>query len=248
MMLSTRPRMFTRLAAGVLLLSLMLPTPAHAQFGNIFSVIIGLLGQIKGFQTSMQQLVKVQTWPLQLINQARGFVTGVINQYQTQMQAIVNVRIQSAQLPSPQQLESLMRSGNTSNIANISAGYGSTYGTMPTVAQAPAEVRQSIDLGDALARDSLAQTVASDQTSSQLLRTADALETSAAQAAPGSAPYVTASALATTLESMAFQHKLLAAQLREEAANLANHSAAMKARTQSTNTLYKTVQDMLSAH
>jgi len=47
---------------------------------------------------------------------------------------------------------------------------------------------------------------------------------------------------------MAFQHKLLAAQLRSEAANLANHAAAMKARTQSTNTLNKTVHDMLSAH
>ena len=248
MMQSQKPRLYARFAAGVLALCLLMPYPAHAQLGSIFSVINGLLGQIKGFQTNMQQLVQVQTWPLQLINQARGFVTVLINQHQGQMHSIFNAPIRSAQLSSPQQLESLMRSGNTASVANISTGYSSTYGILPSAVQAPLEVRQGIDLEDSLARDSLAQTVASDQTSSQLLATADAMETSAAQSAPGSAPYVTASALATTLQSMAFQHKLLAAQLREEAANLANHSAAMKARTQSTNSLYKAVQDMLSAH
>jgi hypothetical protein len=248
MMQSQRPQAYTQLATGVLVLCLLVPSPAHAQFGSIFSVINGLLSQIKGYQTSMQQLVQVQIWPLQLINQSRGFVTGIITHYQAQMHAIVNVPIQSAQLPSPQQLESLMRSGNTATLASISAAYSNTYGILPTAVEAPAEVRQSIDIEDAMARDSLAQTVASDQTSGHLLAAADALETRASQSAPGSAPYVTASALATTLQSMAFQHKLLAAQLRSEAANLANHAAAMKARTQSTNTLNKTVHDMLSAH
>jgi hypothetical protein len=232
----------------VLALLMLMPYPLHAQFGSIFSVINGLLGQIKGFQTGTQQLVQVQIWPPQLINQARGFVTVLINQHQGQMHSIFSAPIRSAQLPSPQQLESLMRSGNTAGVANIATGYSSTYGILPSAVEAPPEVRQGIDLEDSLARDSLAQTVASDQTSSQLLATADAMETSSAHSAPGSAPYVTASALATTLQSMAFQHKLLAAQLREEAANLANHSAAMKARTQSTNSLYKTVLDMLSAH
>jgi hypothetical protein len=248
MKLGPTTRVTTRIAAGVLFLCLMLPSPAHAQFGNIFSVINGLLGQIKGLEASMQQLVEVKTWPLELISQARSFVTGMISQYQAQMHAIVNVPVQSAQLPSPQQLESLMRSGNTANLAHISTGYSSTYGILPSAVDAPPEVRQAIDLEDALARDSLAQTVASDQTSAQLLTSADTLEAHVSQAAPGAAPYLTGSALATTLQSMAFQHKLLAAQLREEAANLANHSAALKARTQSTNTLYKTVHDMLRAH
>ena len=63
MMQSQKPRLYARFAAGVLALCLLMPYPSHAQFGSIFSVINGLLGQIKRFQTNMQQLVQVQIGP-----------------------------------------------------------------------------------------------------------------------------------------------------------------------------------------
>jgi len=66
-----------------------------------------------------------------------------------------------------------------------------------------------MDMNDALAQDSLKQTVASDQANTSLLQIADEMENNATLA-PGTSSYMSASGYAATLQTLAFQHKLLA--------------------------------------
>jgi hypothetical protein len=70
--------------------------------------------------------------------------------------------------------------------------------------------------------------VISDQASERMLSAADAMERQAATAAPGSASMLSAQALAANLESHAFLQRMLAAELREEAARLAHANALLK--------------------
>ena len=85
-----------------------------------------------------------------------------------------------------------------------------------------------MDMDDALAKDSLAQSVAADQVSGNLIQIANQIESEASTTAPGTADILSATARAAELESLASQHKLLAAMLREEAANLAHHNGILK--------------------
>ena len=99
-------------------------------------------------------------------------------------------------------------------LGNLGPAYNATYGAVPSPQQAPNDLRQIMDMNDALAQDSLKQTVASDQANTNLLQIADQMENNATLA-PGTSSYMSASAYAATLQTLAFQHKLLAAQLRE---------------------------------
>ena len=57
---------------------------------------------------------------------------------------------------------------------------------------------------------------------------ANKIENAASQAAPGSAPFLTASAVAASIESQAVRQKMIAAELRQEAAQLAHANALRK--------------------
>jgi hypothetical protein len=60
------------------------------------------------------------------------------------------------------------------------------------------------------------------------LQAADQLESGASQTAPGSAPFLTASAVVASIQSQAVTQKMLAAELRQEGARLAHQSVLRK--------------------
>jgi hypothetical protein len=127
-----------------------------------------------------------------------------------------------------QQLEQVIRNGQTSDFAILKTNYGNTYGPVPAATAAGAPDRAMTDMDDALALDVLSALKQSDAAGALTLQMADQIEDGASQAAPGSAPFLTASAEAASIQCQALTQKLLAAELRQEAARLAHTNALRK--------------------
>jgi hypothetical protein len=102
-----------------------------------------------------------------------------------------------------------------------------------------------MDIDDALAMDSLKTAIVSDQTTQNLLDLADSLEHQSVDAAPGSAPLLTAQARITDLVAQAQLAKMLAAELRQEAAKLAHQNALLKQSAAATRNLQNQMQHVL---
>lgn len=243
-----------RIAVVILCVALAVPVPAHAGILDIFSSIEsvikqdigGALEDIRAIQTRVQTLYKEVLWPVAAIEQAHSFVSRTITSYRGWMNSVFTLPIASAQLSAPQQFESRFLSGSAGGYAGMSTSYTATYGSLPTTQQAPSSRLQIMDINDALAKDSIAQSMASDQANTQMLTLANQMENGAATAAPGTAPYLTASALTATLQTQAFQLKLLASQLREVSAQLAHQNARFKQLIAERSQLNQNLQQMLT--
>lgn len=247
-------RVVVRSITAILCLALLIPTEAHAGILDIFSSIdstinktIGqALTDIRTLQTQIQTLYKEVLWPIAAINQAQSFINSTIQTYRGWMNTVYKLPISSAQLSNPRQFESLFLGGNAASLSQMRTGYSTTYGALPATNNAPSSTLQIVDMNDALAKDALAQSMASDQANTQMLSLADKMESTASTAAPGSSSYLTASALTATLQTQAFQLKLMASQLREESAQLAHQNARLKQSIANRNQLNQNLQQMLS--
>ena len=225
--------------AGVLISTLVVaPPPAEAQ-GGIIQAIQAVLNVINGaIQTALNAINTVRAainnlyqnliWPVQLISQARAQIAQMINQYRGLMASILGIDLHSATLPTPQSLENAMRDHQVNNFSALSQAFGSTYGAIPPSTDASQADRDMSDMDDALTLDSLKALKVSDSATDLELVAADSIETSASQAAPGSAPFLTASAVASSIRSQALTQKMLAAELRQEAAHIAHQNGFRK--------------------
>src|SRR5271157_4654028 len=77
------------------------------------------------------------------------------------------------------------------------------------------------------------------------LQSADAIENSASQAAPGSAPFLTATAITSGIHAQALTQKLLAAELRQEAARIAHRNTLRKENATNTTQLRGVLVNLL---
>ena len=192
--------------AGVMVLTLAgVPQPAHAQSGilsgiqAILNVINGMiqtaLTSINTVRTAVSNLQQLVAWPQQLINQAKAQVAQMIGQYRSLMSTIFHVRLSSATLPNPQAFESVIRDHQVSNFSSLTTTFQNTYGGIPAATAANLTDRAMSDMDDALTLDNLKTLKASDQATDIELQSADSVENAASQAAPGSAPFLTAAAI-----------------------------------------------------
>jgi hypothetical protein len=236
---SQRRRVLAVVVAGIVVSALLIAPPvAQAQVGIVqaiqaaLSVINGVihdaLNAIHTVRTEIGYLYQSVIWPVQLINQSRALVTQMINQYRSLMAGILAMNLSSATLPSPQALETIIRDHQVSNFSALTRSYGTTYGAIPTSADASQADREMSDMDDAFALDSLKTLKISDNATDLELQVGNAIEDSASQAAPGSAPFVTASAVASSIRSQAITQKMLAAELRQEAAHIAHQNGLRK--------------------
>jgi hypothetical protein len=235
----TRTRLVAVMLTGVMIVTLVaVPQPAHAQ-GGIIGEIQAVLGIINGLiqaglngintvRSAVNTLQQTIVWPQQLINQAKAQVTQMIGQYRNLMSAIFHINLNSATLPNPQALEAVIRDHQVNNFANVTAVFANTYGVIPVATAANPTDRSMSDMDDALALDNLKTLKAGDQASDVELQSADAIETAASQAAPGSAPFLTATAVTSGIQSQALTQRLLAAELRQEAARIAHRNELRK--------------------
>jgi hypothetical protein len=152
----------------------------------------------------------------------------MIGQYRGPMQDIFNINLKSATLPSPTGLENVMRNHQTADLGSLSSAYQSTFGSLPAAAEASPADRMMMDMDDALAADSLKTLKESDAADDLTVQAGNKIEDAASQAAPGSAPFLTATAVVASIQSQALTQKMLAAELRQEAARLAHQNALRK--------------------
>lgn len=234
----TRQQVLALTMAGVLAVALVTPPTTQAQ-GSLVTAIQSVLNAINGLikaalnsinsvRTAISNFYQQATWPVALINQAKAMVTQMIGQYRSVMQNIYSINLKSATLPNPIGLENAMRNHQTNDFGSLTTSFGSTYGSVPTATAASPADRTMMDMDDALAVDNLKTLKMSDTADDLTLQAANNIENAASQAAPGSAPFLTATAVVASIESQALTQKMLAAELRQEAARLAHENALRK--------------------
>jgi hypothetical protein len=244
--------------AGILVSTMLFVPPLAEAQGGLVQAIQAVLNVINGMlknaltaintaRTAMNALYQNFVWPVQLINQARAQVTQMINQYRALMASILNLNLSSATLPTPQSLETMMRDHRVNNFNSLGQSFGNTYGAIPTSVDASQADRDMSDMDDALTLDSLKTLKASDNATDLELQAANSIENSATQAAPGSAPFMTASAVASSIRSQALTQKMLAAELRQEAAHIA-HQNGFRKRGATFTTQFRTLMMNLLEH
>lgn len=236
---SSRRRVLAVAVAGMLASALLIAPPLAEAQGGIVQAIQAVLNVINGVihkalnaintvRTEISYMYQNTIWPLQLINQSRALVTQMISQYRSLMTGILGMNLRSATLANPQALETMIRDHQVNNFNALSQSFGTTYGAIPTALDASQADRDMSDMDDALALDSLKTLKISDNGTDLELQAANSIEDSASQAAPGSAPLMTASAVASSIRSQAVTQKMLAAELRQEAAHIAHQNGFRK--------------------
>jgi len=221
-----------------------------ALFKTITSTIQGAIGGALGGIQTLQNMVnnfrQQIIWPLDQLNHARAFVTSTRAQYGGVMFQIQAIKNNSATLTNPSRLESLFRNGQSGTVGQFQPLYTNVYGNVPSSTDARLLQRNMIDMDDALAQGSLKTTVLSDQTTQGMLALADSIEQQSASAAPGSAPMLATQAGISELESQAYLEKVLASELRQEAAKLAHQNSLLKQSATSTHNLMNQTQQVLT--
>lgn len=236
---SSRRRVLAVAVAGILAWALLIAPPVAEAQGGIVQAIQAVVNVINGVihdalnaintvRTEITDLYQNLIWPVRLIQQSRALVTQMINQYRSLMASILGMNLRSATLPNPQTLETMIRDHQVNNFDALTQSFGNTYGPVPTSVDASQADRDMSDMDDALALDSLKTLKVSDNATDLELRAANAIEDSASQAAPGSALLVTASAVASSIRSQAITQKMLATELRQEAAHIAHQNGFRK--------------------
>jgi len=254
--IQSRRRLMAVSLVGVMVVTLVgVPQPAQAQVGilggieAILNVINGViqtaLTTINTVRTAMNNLQQLVVWPQQLINQARTQVTQMIGQYRGLMSNIFHIRLNSATLPMPQALEAVIRDHQVNNFPALTATFTNNYGPIPITTAASAGDRDMSDMDDALTLDNLKTLKAGDQATDIELQSADAIENSSSQAAPGSAPFLTATAITSAIHAQGLTQKLLASELRQEAARLAHRNTLRKENATDTTQLRGVLVNLL---
>jgi hypothetical protein len=214
--------------------------------GSLLATGNGLLGSINNLFQALVNLWETVVYPIGLIAQARAIVTQLVGQFRGLITAIDHISVSSATLPNPSALESIMRNGAISDFGQFNQAFRTTYQPLPAATDIGPNDLQLVDMSDALAMDTLKTLKASDQIVTQTLQASQNIEDEAAQAAPGSAAYLTGAGMVAAVENQAMMQRMLAAELREEAAILAHSNAIRKRQAdlagqfrQDTKTLFK---------
>lgn len=244
-------RAIVAVLVGVLVCGIVLPQPAYAQFGfvglfaaingvlnTINTVIRGLLATANGILSGISSLfqafwnlLNTVVYPPSLIARAQALASSMIAQFRGLLASIFNIRVNSAQLPNPTALESVMRNRSASDLGQLGQAYVQTYRPVPAPTDAHPMERDLIDMDDAVAMAQLKTLKAADAIADQTIAAADLIENEAQQVAPGTAAYLSAAGIIAALENQAIMQKMVAGQMRQEAARLAHENMVRKRNT-----------------
>jgi hypothetical protein len=244
--------------AGVIVVTLVVTPPqAQAQGGIIQAIqavlkvlntlILPVVNSIHGTRSANSTFYQTTVWPVQSISQANAQVLQMMGQYGNLMSRILGINLRSATLPAPQSMETLLRDHQVNNFGSLTQSFNSTYRTIPTPTDASQADRDMADFDDALTLDSFKMLKASDSATDLELQAANSIESAAGQAAAGSTPFLTATATTSSIRSQALTQKMLAAELRQEAARIAHQNGLRKRGAMFTTQLRGTIMN-LSKH
>jgi hypothetical protein len=217
---------------------LVFPSPAYAQFGllesiqNILNLINGAIRSALNVMATTSQSLQARyqhtVWPPGPIDQARNTIAALITEFRAAMQSIHRAPVNSATLPAPAGLEAIMRNRQTNDFANLTQSFYEAFGTLPPGDEADGLARNMIDMDDGLALNTLKTLKATEQAGDLILESGDRIEDEARAAAPGSAPLLSAAAMAALIQSQAMMQKMLATMLRQEAGRIAHENGLRK--------------------
>jgi hypothetical protein len=223
---------------GAITVTMVFPAPVFAQFGvigairNVLDIINGTirtaLNAIDRVSVALNTLYQDAIWPVRLINRARTAITDLIADFRRKIEDVYTTSVNSATLPNPGFLEAIMQNRQVADFPALAAAYYRTFGLLPAADEADPSARKMIDIDDGLALNSLKLLKATDQVGDLILETGNRIEDEARLAAPGSAPFLTAAAMAANIQSQAIMQKMLATMLRQEAARVAHENAERK--------------------
>ncbi len=248
-----------RAAVLVLVLTLVAPRPIKSQFdpccailaaglstvtSTLSGVIGGGLNNILSVEQTIQSFEQATVWPQALISQAQALV-GQVQGFYTQIEAAIKIPVNSATLPSTQQFERNLLSGDSGQIAQTGANYTAVYGGVPDAASAPPQVRNMVDMTDAVAQDAMKRAIEIDQLATLELQAADQINQSIQAAAPGSAPIIEAQADAWLVRANAYTQAATADLMRVRAVDLANAGANVKLGATNTTNLGQQLNNLL---
>jgi hypothetical protein len=235
--------------------SMVFPSTAYAQLGllggiqNIINIINGairsVLNTINSVSSAIEALHQQIVWPVQLINQARRTIASLIAQFRGILGSIYATPVISASLPAPASLEAIIRNRQTNDFPNLTQSYYRAFGVLPSADEADPTARNMIDIDDGLALNTLKTLKATDQAGDLILESGDQIEDEARAAAPGSAPFLTAAAMAANIQSQAMMQKMLAAMLRQETGRIAHENALRKRHGILTVKVRQSISDVL---
>jgi len=194
----------------------------------INSLILPVVNSIHGTRSANSAFFQNTVWPVPSINQSTSLVLQMISKYRNLMSGILNINLRSATLPAPQSMETLIRDHQVNNFVGLTQSFNGTYRTIPAPTDANQVDRDMSDFDDALTLDSLKTLKAADSATDLELQAADSIESAAGQAVPGSIPFLTATATSSSIHSQALSQKMLAAELRQEAARIAHQNGLRK--------------------
>jgi hypothetical protein len=232
----------------VLALGLVFPPPAQGQIGigpvlaaaaavvktinnliqGLFSIANGLLGEISGVMSAFRQLMETVVYPQSLIDRAHAMIASMIGTFRGVLSSLFNINVASAQLPSPMALENIIRNRNTADFGGLARAYARTYGPLPGPAEAAPMERDLIDMDDATAQALFKTLKQADSISDQTIAASLMIEDEVRAAAPGTADYLVAAGVIAAVQNQAVMQKMIAAEMRQEAARLAHRSMAWK--------------------
>jgi hypothetical protein len=196
--------------------------------GPLLNTAISVLGDINGIAQAFSDLWQKVVYPIALIAQAQAMVAQIVAMFTGLAMSIHNVNVLSATLPNPTALEVLIRNRSVTDFAQFDQAFQQTYRPLPPATDIDPGDRQRVDMGDAMAMGTLKTLKSSDQVVEQTLQAARIIENEAQQAAPGSAPWLSAAGLIAAVENQAMMQRMVASATREEAAMLAHTNAIRK--------------------
>jgi hypothetical protein len=233
---------------AALVLGVAAPVPVQGQIGlvgfwaavnavlkTINSFISGLLdtansvlSQINVLIQAFQNLMDNVVYPRNLIARAQGLVASMIGQFRGLLSSIFNIGVNSAQLPNPIALEGIVRNRSASDFAQLTQAYGRTFGTVPAETDAHPIDRQLIDMDDAMAQAQLKTLKTADAIADQTIAASTEMENEAQRVAPGTAAFLSAAGTIAAIQNQAVMQKMIAGQMRQEAARVAHDNMLRK--------------------
>lgn len=253
------------LLIGALILGVWAPQKLQAQigFGALFtainavlntinSVLRGLLNtansilsQVGSILGAFRDLMETVVYPQALIDQVRSMVSSIIAQFRGLLSSIFNIGVSSATLPAPSSLEAIIRNRSAADVAGLTAAYARTFGPLPAAMDADPRDRNLIDVDDAMAQGQLKMLKAADAASDQTIAASLLIEDEARVAAPGTADYLIAAGLIASVQNQALMQKMIAAQMRQEAARIAHDNMLRKRNATAASKLRENMSRML---
>jgi len=212
--------------------------------GAINNVVGSGLNAIRSTMNSIEAFQRTVVWPQNLINEAKGVVASVRG-ISGQIRTISQVPVASATLPSPKQLEQTLLSADVSQISQVSANYSAVYLDVPSATEASPQVRNIIDMTDAVAQAAMKRAIEIDAIADIELQASDQILQQVQSAAPGSAPILEAGAAAWLVRANAYTQAALTEVMRLRAIDIANSGAEMKLDAQQGTSLRENVTNSL---